>query len=106
MAKPRTPSGRTGSGLAVLGIAAAMSIVTAAGVFHVWNAQRNLALRRAIWVEMGRSRTLENERTELRQEQARILAVPRATVKAQVMGLRPPRADQVIQADEIEEATP
>ncbi len=106
MAKPRTRKARAGTGWALLGITAVMSLVTAAGLFHVWNAQKNLALRRAIWVEVDRSRTLENERTELRREQARMTAVPRATVKAQVMGLRPPRPDQVIQADEIEEAAP
>lgn len=102
----RIKTRRTNTGWALLGIAVAMSIVTAAGIFHVWNAQQNLALRRAIWKELGNSRVLESERTLLRQEQARIMAVPRATVKAQVMGLRPPRADQVIQADEIEEAPP
>ena len=106
MAGSRIADARPGTGRAVLGIAAAMAVITAAGVFHVWNAQRNLALRRAIWVEVDRFRTLENERIELRHDQARLTAVPRATVKAAVMGLRPPRADQIIMADEVEEVVP
>jgi len=106
MAKPRTTVRRTGNGRAVLAITAAMMVLTAAGIFHVWNTQRTLALRRAIWVELERSRKLENERTEMRQEQARMTAVPRAAVKAEVMGLRAPRAEQVITIEEPEEVVP
>jgi hypothetical protein len=91
---------------AVLWITLATIVVTAAGVFHVWNAQQSLAIRRAIWVEIQRSRDLESERTDLRREEAGITAVPRATVKAEVMGLRPPRADQVIRVGENGEALP
>lgn len=106
MAGARMQGGRPGNGRAVLGIALVAVVLTAAGVFHVWNAQRSLALRRAIWVELDRSRTLENERIELRREQALMTAVPRATVKAEVMGLRAPRADQVIELEETVEAVP
>jgi hypothetical protein len=87
--------------LIVLGTA----LVTSAGLFHVYSVQKTLAIRRAIWLELAEAQTLDAQRTEMRREQARMTAVPREAVKAQVMGLRQPRADQVIELD-IQEAVP
>lgn len=86
----------------ITGVAA---LVTAAGLFHVYSVQQTLAIRRAIWMELAEARTLDAERTEMRREQARMTAVPREAVKAQVMGLKQPRPDQVIELD-VEEAVP
>lgn len=80
------------------------ALVTAAGLFHVYGVQRALALRQAIWQELADARDLDAQRTELRREQARMTAVPREAVKAQILGLKPPRADQVIEVETGEAA--
>ena len=104
MRAPETSGRRGGNVRSVLWIVVATVVLTSAGVFHVWNAQQSLAIRRAIWVQIQRSRELDAERTDLRREEAGVTAVPRATVKAAAMGLHPPRADQVIRVGGNEEA--
>ncbi len=103
--KRRDPQ-RGGNLAGLVAITLAAVVGTAAGVFHVWTAQGALALRRAIWVELTNSRDLLDQQTELRREQARMTAVPRTAVKAEVMGLRPPRPGQVIEVEETEEVVP
>ena len=94
-----------GNGRTLWLIALAASLVTAAGLHHVYSVQQALAIRRAIWMELAEARGLDAERTEMRREQARMTAVPREAMKAQVLGLKQPRADQVIEL-EVEEAVP
>jgi len=73
------------------------------GILHVSRTKEELALCRGIWNEVRRSRALDDDRARIRRQITELLAIPRTTVKAEVMGLRPLDRNQVLDLAEPEE---
>jgi len=73
------------------------AIVTAAGVLHVFSVQREMRMKRALFVEMVRNRELARQRDELGGELAEVTAIPRMALRArELLGMRPPRPEERI----------
>ncbi|HOU52359.1 MAG TPA: hypothetical protein PLQ97_00310 [Myxococcota bacterium] len=87
----------------VLGILLVAIVTLGMGILHVARAKGEMALRREIWNEVRRSRALEEERARLRRQITELLAIPRTTVKAEVLGLGPVDRNQVLDLGQTEE---
>lgn len=81
----------------LLAVTAAAVLVTSLGVHHVWLAQKTLFFRRAVFVELQKNRTLVQQRDILERQVAELRAAPRVAWRArELLGMRPPRPDEMI----------
>lgn len=87
----------------VLGILLVAIVALGMGILHVARVKGELALRREVWNEVRRFRALEEERAGLRRQITELLAIPRMTVKAEVLGLGPVTRNQVLDLGQTEE---
>jgi cell division protein FtsB len=78
-------------------IAGAALVATAAGARHVYVAQQSLQLKRDVFVGLLTNRQLAQERDVLERQVAELTAAPRVALRArELLGMRPPKADELI----------
>ena len=72
-------------------------VVAVIGARHVWVAQHTLLLKRAAFVELTRNRDLAEEHDVLERQVADLMSAPRMALRArELLGMRPPRPDELI----------
>lgn len=65
-------------------------VVTLIGARHVWVSQREMLLRRAVFVELLRNRNLAQQQDVLERQVAELTAAPRVALRAaELLGMRP-----------------
>jgi cell division protein FtsL len=78
-------------------VAAVSLVAILVGARHVWTEQRGLFLKRAIFLELSKNRDLVQQRDTLERDVADLTAAPRMAMRArEILGMRPPKPDELI----------
>ena len=88
---------RATNGWTVVLVALVAVVVAVIGARHVWVAQQTLLLKRAAFVELTRNRDLAEAHDVLERQVADLMSAPRMALRArELLGMRPPRPDELI----------
>ena len=81
----------------VILVAIVAVVVAVIGARHVWVAQHTLLLKRSAFIELTRNRDLAEEHDVLERQVADLMSAPRMALRArELLGMRPPRPDELI----------